>query len=182
MSNHFLISDTHFGHANIINFKRNDGTPLRPFKTVEDMDEAMVANWNKVVNTRDCVYHLGDVVINRRCLPIMARLNGRKKLIRGNHDLFKLSDYTPYFEDVYGCYVLADMILTHIPLHPDCITTRFGTNVHGHLHANVVMIKEHIGNNFFEDEVDPRYMSVCVEQIDYTPISLEALRLRIKNS
>lgn len=166
MSNHFLISDTHFGHSNIITFKRADGTPLRDFKTVEDMDEHMVERWNSVVKPSDCVYHLGDVVINRRCLPTVGRLNGRKKLVRGNHDLFKLKDYTPYFEDVYGVYVLKDMILSHIPLHPECITTRFGTNVHGHLHSNVMK--------------DPKYISVCVEQINYTPISLEELKLKIK--
>lgn len=166
MSNHFLISDTHFGHKNIITFKKEDGTPLRDFSTVEEMDEHMVSCWNSVVKSSDCVYHLGDVVINRRCLPILSRLNGRKKLIRGNHDLFHLKDFTPYFEDVYGVYVLKDMILSHIPLHPECITSRFGTNVHGHLHGNVMN--------------DPKYISVCVEQIAYTPISLEDLKVKIK--
>ena len=134
----WFISDTHFGHKNIITFKDNDGKLIRPFSSVEEMDEVMVNNWNSVVKPEDRVYHLGDVVINRKCLPIMNRLNGRKKLIRGNHDLFHLKDYTPYFEDVYGIYVLKDMILTHVPVHPDCLTHRFGTNVHGHLHSNVV--------------------------------------------
>lgn len=171
MSNVFLISDTHFGHNNIITFKRDDGTPLREFDSVEEMDELMVNNWNSVVKPQDRVYHLGDVVINRRYLPICNRLNGRKKLVRGNHDLFKLADYTPYFEDVLGCIVLADMILTHIPLHPECITTRFGTNVHGHTHSNRVKT--------IDDEINPKYFSVCVEQIDYTPISLEEVRKRV---
>lgn len=173
MSNHFLISDTHFGHANIITFKRADGSPLRDFKSVEEMDEHMVRCWNSAVNPNDTVYHLGDCVINRRCLPIFHRLNGRKKLIRGNHDLFKLDDYTPYFEDIYGVYVLKDMILSHIPLHPESITKRFGTNVHGHLHSYRVMHKT------YKDKIDPKYYSVCVEQINYTPISLEELRMKI---
>lgn len=165
MSNVFLISDTHFGHKNIVTFLRADGTKLRPFDTVEEMDEILVANWNSVVKPEDRIYHLGDVAINRRCLSILSRCNGRKKLIRGNHDLFKLNDYTPYFDDLYGVYVLADMILSHIPLHTECMTHRFGTNVHGHLHANVLD--------------SPYHLNVCVEHTNYTPISLEEVRLRI---
>lgn len=170
---HFLISDTHFGHTNITTFKRDDGTPLRPFKTVEEMDETIIANWNNTVKPTDTVYHLGDVVINRRCLSTVGRLNGRKKLVRGNHDLFKLSDYAPYFEDVYGVYVLKDIILSHIPLHPACMTERFGTNIHGHLHSNRVMCFSGGGR------IDKKYFSVCVEHINYTPISLEELRIKI---
>lgn len=169
--NTFLISDTHFGHAGMLEFKDNDGVPLRPFKNVEEMDETMVDNWNRVVRPEDRVYHIGDVVINRRFLPIMNRLKGRKKLIRGNHDLFKLKDYAPYFEDFYGCYVLKDMILTHIPIHPDCLIHRFGTNVHGHLHSNVVCKPN--------GTLDTKYISVCVEKINYTPISIDDLRKRI---
>lgn len=179
MANCFLISDTHFGHANILTFKDNAGEPLRPFKTVEEMDETLVENWNKVVSAQDRVYHLGDVVINRRCLAIMSRCNGRKKLIRGNHDLFKLADYTPYFEDVYGSYLLKDIILTHIPVHRDCITHRFGTNVHGHLHSNRVMLRAHEFDINQDDLIDRKYYSVCVEKINYTPISLEELRDKI---
>lgn len=174
---HFLISDTHFGHANIITFKRDDGAPLRDFKSVEEMDETIIANWNNTVKPTDTVYHLGDVVINRRCLSTVGRLNGRKKLVRGNHDLFKLADYTPYFEDVYGVYVLKDIILSHIPLHRECLTERFGTNVHGHLHSNRVMRHSKLNEEYV---IDKKYFSVCVEQINYTPISLEELRLKIK--
>lgn len=182
----FLISDTHFGHEGMIKFLRNDGTKLRPFNTIEEHDETLIDNWNKVVRPVDRVYHCGDAVINRRYLHIFNRLSGRKKLIRGNHDLFKLADYIPYFEDVYGVYVLKDMILSHIPLHPDCVTERFKTNVHGHLHAYEVM-KTDI--DYYERMCidgkttvapDPRYISVCCEHINYTPINIEALREKIK--
>lgn len=165
MSNVFLIADTHFGHQGVCKFLRNDGSKLRPWATTEEMDEVLVDNWNKVVKPGDRVYHLGDVVMNRRHLATVGRLNGRKKLIRGNHDLFKMQDYAPYFDDLCGVYVLADMILSHIPLARECITTRFGTNVHGHLHANSMN--------------DPVYFCVSVENIDYTPIELGELRKRI---
>jgi calcineurin-like phosphoesterase family protein len=163
----------------MLKFLRNDGTKLRPFNSIEEHDETLISNWNSVVKPSDRVYHLGDTVINRRCLPTVKRLNGRIKLIRGNHDLFDIKDYLSVgFEDVYGCYVLPDLILSHIPLHPDCISTRFGTNVHGHLHSNEVMKPSPYVHN--KSVIDTKYISVCCEHINYTPISIDSLRDKIK--
>lgn len=170
MANTFFISDTHFGHENILTFKRNDGTLLRSFSCVEEMDEAMVTNWNAVVRSQDKVYHLGDVVIARKSLPILSRLNGKKRLVRGNHDIFTTADFLKYFDEIYGVRVFDDFICSHIPLHPESITKRFKCNVHGHLHANRVMDG---------GTIDARYFSVCVEQINYTPIAIDDLRSRI---
>lgn len=172
MPSTYLISDTHFGHRGVCNFTNDDGSPLRPWDCPEEMNEALIYNWNKVVGPKDLVYHLGDVVINRRYLNlVLPRLNGRKKLVRGNHDLFRLKDYTPHFEDILGVQVMSDCILSHIPLHPDSITSRFKVNVHGHTHSRNVM----------KDGVpDPRYLCVCVEQINYTPISYDEVRNQIK--
>ena len=180
----FLTSDTHFGHAGVCRFLRNDGvTKLRPWDTPEEMDEEMVKRWNERVRPKDKVYHLGDVVINRRALDIMSRLNGDKVLIRGNHDIFKLEDYTKYFRDVRGYHVMSGMILSHIPIHEESIG-RFGVNVHGHLHANRVMRKAESTMEFMERGVrswiDPRYHCVCVEQTDFAPILLEDMIKRIK--
>jgi len=178
MGTTFLISDTHFGHEKTCTvFKREDGSPLRPFASAEEMDEAMVERWNAKVRPTDKVYHLGDVVINRRFLHILGRLNGDKVLIRGNHDIFKLEDYTPYFRDIRGYDVKNGMILSHIPVHTDSIE-RFGCNIHGHLHANRVMRVRHTGA---APEIDPRYHCVCVEHTDYAPISLEEVYERIRS-
>jgi calcineurin-like phosphoesterase family protein len=169
----FIISDTHFGHANICGFKRADGiTALRPWTDVTEMDEAMVERWNSRVKPTDKVYHLGDVVINRRALSTLTRLNGDKVLIKGNHDIFQLADYAQHFRDVRGYHVLNGMIFSHIPVH-DSALYRFGTNIHGHLHDRRVLVS---GTN----DIDPRYISACVEQIDYTPISLEEIQDRIR--
>lgn len=175
MSAVFLISDTHFGHIGVCKFLRGDGTKLRPWATPEEMDEALIQNWNATVGPKDLVYHLGDVVINRRCLPTVGRLNGRKRLIRGNHDTFRLNEYTPYFEDVLGSHQLDGMILTHIPIHPAQLR-RFGTNVHGHMHAN--RVEKDCG---IVTVVDPRYFCVSVEHTDYRPLSLEEVRARIED-
>ena len=79
----FLVSDTHFGHAGVCHFTRNDGvTKLRPWTDPDEMDEEMVKRWNETVRPNDKVYHLGDVVINRKALKIMSRLNG-DKVLRG---------------------------------------------------------------------------------------------------
>jgi calcineurin-like phosphoesterase family protein len=70
----FLVSDTHFGHAGVCRFLRDDGTKLRPWDNPEEMDEEMVKRWNETVRPNDKVYHLGDVVINRKSLQILERL------------------------------------------------------------------------------------------------------------
>lgn len=163
----FLIADTHFGHHGVCRFERSDGTPLRPWNAIEEMDEALVDNWNRIVRPKDKVYHIGDVLINRRALPILSRLNGDKVLIKGNHDIFKLEDYTPFFRDIRGYHVMDNMLLSHIPVHPSS-KGRFKANIHGHTHANNV--------TFENGEVDPWYICVSVEQINYTPISFEEIR------
>lgn len=172
----FLISDTHFGHLGVCQFTQSDGvTKLRPWTDPAEMDEALIKNWNSVVRPQDKVYHLGDVVINRKALSTLARLNGEKVLIKGNHDIFRLEEYTPYFKDVRAYHKLDGMMLSHIPMHTDSLA-RFGCNVHGHLHSNRVMKPRGVsrgGDILYSKEIDPRYFSVCVEQIDFTPILLE---------
>ena len=173
----FLTSDTHFGHLGVCKFTKSDGvTKLRPWDTPEEMDEEMVKRWNEVVKPNDKVYHLGDVVINRRALKTLHRLNGDKVLIKGNHDIFKLTDYTEHFRDIRGYHVMNGMILSHIPMHEESLG-RFGVNIHGHLHANRVMRIKHKGAT---PEVDVRYHCVCVEQTDFTPILFEDVIKRIK--
>jgi len=175
MSNIFLIADTHFSHANILDFKGKDGKACRPFSSVEEMDETMIENWNKVVGDRDKVYHLGDVAIHKRGLDALKRLNGTKILVKGNHDVYKLSQYTPYFKDIRGYHVLDRCIFSHIPIHPDS-KGRFKANIHGHLHTNRVMKR-----NWFGWKVeDPFYTNVSVEQINYTPIAWEELKKGLK--
>lgn len=171
----WLISDTHFGHEKTCTvFKREDGSPLRPFSCAEEMDEFMIKAWNERVKPNDKVYHLGDVVINRKFLHVLGRLNGDKVLIRGNHDIFDLKDYTQHFRDLRGYHVMNGMILSHIPIHEQQLA-RFGCNIHGHLHAHRVM-KD---NGYGRKVIDPRYHNVSVEQIEFTPILFEDVQKRI---
>lgn len=77
----WLTSDPHFWHSNVIKYCN------RPFATSEEMNEALVRNWNAVVAPEDLVYVLGDFALAARAVEtILPRLNGRKILILGNHD------------------------------------------------------------------------------------------------
>jgi calcineurin-like phosphoesterase family protein len=172
----FLTSDTHFGHLGVCQFLCSDGvTKIRPWTDPDQMDEDMVARWNDRVRPGDRVYHLGDVVINRKALKTLDRLNGRKVLIKGNHDIFKLNDYTQYFDDIRGYHVMNGLILSHIPVHPESLY-RFGCNIHGHLHQNRVMRLGQDGS----PEIDPNYWCACVEHTDFAPILFEDVLEKIR--
>ncbi len=179
----FLVSDTHFGHAGVCRFTREDGSKLRPWDDPSEMDEAMIKAWNERVRPTDKVYHLGDVVINRRALATLARLNGDKVLIRGNHDIFRDEEYRQYFRELRAYHVMNGCILSHIPVHEASIG-RFGVNIHGHLHANRVKkargIDASTGATLYGDEIDVRYHCVCVEQTDFAPILFEDVLKRIQ--
>lgn len=166
--NTFVISDPHFDHGNILNFTNEKGLPLRPFRTVEEMNETMIANWNGVVKDGDRVYLLGDVAFNAHTFErIIPRLKGRICLVPGNHEPPKMRKYFHLFDDVRGYVQRKGWIMSHIPIHPDSLG-RWGLNIHGHLHANSVREEhdEYLGEPY---ALDKRYYCACVEQIGYTP-------------
>ena len=185
MGKTFLYSDPHFSHKGVCVFTQADGvTPLRPWDTPEEMDEALIKNFNDTVDVDDKVYFLGDTVINRRGLKVLDRLNCRNAvLIKGNHDIFRLDEFTSYFRDIRAYHVLNGMILSHIPIHADSLA-RFGVNIHGHLHSNRVMKPTGFNKNtgeiiYSKTEIDPRYFCVCVEQTDFKPIEIEEVKRRV---
>ena len=175
----FLVSDTHFGHAGVCRFTHPDDATvkLRPWDNADEMDEEMIRRWNDRVRPTDKVYHLGDVVINRKALKTLHRLNGDKVLIRGNHDIFPDVEYREYFRELRAYHVMNGLILSHIPIHPESLG-RFGVNIHGHLHASRVKM-EPVGK-YGIPVIDPRYHCVCVEQTDFAPILFEDVIKRIE--
>lgn len=167
MPNVLVVSDHHFDHANILNFKKPDGSPLRVFKDVSHMNEYMVERHNSIVRPQDKVYFLGDVAIKDTGINYLKRLNGHKRLILGNHDYANMRLYQPYFEAIYSSRMLDKMLFTHIPVHPLSLGKAIA-NVHGHTHAG--LSDDHFGKQYF---------NVCVEVLDYTPISLEDLKKKV---
>jgi len=159
MADVFVISDTHFGHENILKFT-HDGKPLRPFSSLTEMHVHIIEKWNEVVKPGDKVYHLGDVAFSREGLKLMGVLNGKKRLIRGNHDLYRTSMYTKYFYEIYGVRQINGIWLTHVPMHPHSVEPDgVKGNIHGHLHANILDNK--------------KYKNVSVEAVGYTPVNIE---------
>jgi calcineurin-like phosphoesterase family protein len=169
MTNIFVISDNHFGHANILNFKDKDEKPLRVFDDVNHMNEYMIERWNSVVRPQDKIYNLGDVIV--KCAEpqrILGRLNGHKRLVLGNHDLPHMKFYAPFFEAIYSTRLLDKMLFSHIPVHPLSLGKAIA-NIHGHVHNNVGL--DHFGK---------QYINMSVEVIDYTPVAWEDLKQLVK--
>ena len=171
----FVTSDSHFNHANILNFKDAKGRPTRHFSSVEEMNETMIERWNSVVKTGDKVYHLGDVVFGVDKEAWMnanfPRLNGQKRLVVGNHDNIKLMAAGGWFGKVelWRQFPEFGLLLTHVTVHESTLgeSHRWGDvpmiNVHGHIHQNL--------------SPTARHRCVCVEQTNYTPVNIEELRV-----
>jgi calcineurin-like phosphoesterase family protein len=174
----WLISDTHFFHANILKFKDSEGELIRGsrFSSVEEMNQCMLDNWNSVVKPGDKVYHLGDVFMGDKdtFVKYWSKLNGKKNLIVGNHDDIKWMAQKELFSKIYMWRMFTEfgLLLTHVPIHesglrrgsPTDETAPMLLNIHGHIHQNPSPTEHH--------------RCVCVEHIDYTPINIEELRIK----
>jgi calcineurin-like phosphoesterase family protein len=201
----WFISDTHFGHDNILNFKTGrcdcgatapEGSwgkgqfaihtlqcsyitspYVRAFNSTEEMDETMVKKWNDVVRPGDHVWHLGDVTMNpSKYLGIIRRLAGIKGLVLGNHDSGTIQQYLAAgFKKIASYRVYDKMLFSHIPIHPASLG-RFDANVHGHTHSNHMMKAGEENRPGLSHLRDRRYVNVSVEAIDYAPISLEQIK------
>ena len=136
--NIWFISDMHFGHANIMRYEG------RPFKNVDEMNEFMLNRWNALVKPNDIVFILGDILFGGSELfeNIFSKLNGKKYLIKGNHDYKNYREkYTQYFEEVHSkMFISIDgqaIILNHEPLL--CFGGQLTNRVwqfFGHVHTN----------------------------------------------
>ena len=152
----YFISDTHFGHKNIIEYEN------RPFASVEEMDEVLIANWNSVVTEDDLVYFLGDfgLCLKVRGCEVFKRLNGHKVAIIGNHDKRNVLEgigFTIVLDEAWIKINGHQMRLIHIP--PTWIEGQAHITLHGHVH----------GKQSF-DIIEGR-LNVSVEVIDYKPVS-----------
>lgn len=174
----WFTSDTHFYHTNIINFCR------RPFESIEEMNETLIANWNKVVGTNDIVFHLGDFCLgdSTKWNGILDRLNGKIYLILGNHDLrnFRVS-YTERFELVtMQMNIEIDnqkICLNHYPFL--CYDGSYdgAWQLFGHMHTN----RDNTGNDAARLKMlFPTQYDVGVDGNDFTPVSFAQVRTIIE--
>lgn len=149
MSNVYVISDLHLGHENM--------AIRRGFNNADEMNEHIIKSWNKVVNTKDTVYVLGDIT-NEKTSPyeLLKRLKGVINVVGGNHDeknhTRKMLEYVNSYA---GMIDYKGFVLTHCPVHSSQLEFRYRANIHGHVHENSID--------------DNRYINVCCEVINYTP-------------
>lgn len=79
----WVTSDIHFGHSNCIDYCQ------RPFKDIHEFKEKFITDWNKIVKPEDLCIFVGDIFFyhtKEQMKETLARMNGRKILVRGNHD------------------------------------------------------------------------------------------------
>ena len=173
MSEIFFSADLHIGHRRIAEeFKAEDGSPLRPFKNMEEHDQALINRINSMVGRKDRLFILGDIAWTSAGARYLGEIRCENVIaVLGNHDkhgLMKLH----LFKEVHGAFPLKDIgILTHIPVHPDCLGKRFPLNIHGHLHSYHVKLED--------GSPDPRYYCVSVERNNFFPVNMDDVLKRL---
>ena len=136
----FFIADTHFGDAALVRRRRG------AFGSVEGHDEALIARWNAIVGPDDEVWHLGDFAADasrEHCAAVFDRLNGTKRLVRGNHDtnrVLNLPWHEPPVESVRitvtsGAGPPTRLFLSHYPHRSWPGFWRDTRHLYGHTHA-----------------------------------------------
>ena len=165
----FFTSDTHFGDAALFARRRN------AFGSIDDHDEALIARWNAVVGADDEIWHLGDFAAGasrERCAAVFGRLNGIKRLVRGNHDTNRVLDL-PWAEPPLESARISvhdvagrpwRLFLSHYPHRSWPGFWRETRHLYGHTHACLPDTS--------------RSCDVGVDACDYRPIDLAAALAR----
>ena len=175
----FFTSDTHFGHANIIRLSN------RPFGAVEDMNERIVENWNRVVGADDVVYHLGDAVMGKfeDNVSYLGRLNGKKFLVPGNHDrvfsqekparrerfraFYEENGFEVVEEMTYGVIGGHRFILCHFPFEGDSHDGDRFENLRPARGLGMPVVHGHVHEKW---RINGDQFNVGVDVNDFTPV------------
>lgn len=175
----FYISDWHYGHENIMVFDN------RPFKTLEEMNAALVERWNSVVTSSDIVYVLGDMFWckSSEAIPILDRLNGQKFLIRGNHDRCNDGRFLKKFAKVTEYLEVEDdgrkVVLCHYPI--PCFKNHFygWYHLYGHVHnsfeANMMEHTKYLMQELYGHQCLMFNVGAMMPWMDYTPRTLNQI-------
>ena len=165
----YFSSDFHFGHKMIIQYSE------RPFKNVSKMNHSLVTNWNRMVKKDDIGYILGDLTLRRHAdhnlMEIVGSMNGRKRLIIGNHDKIKWFEYLDLgFESVHTSYELVyeghKIFMCHDPAMREAVPKDYIVAC-GHVHR------------FFK--VFKNCVNVGVDVWNYEPLSIDTLIDKMAN-
>lgn len=169
----YYISDTHFGHENIIKYCS------RPFKNIDDMHRQLIQNWNSTVTPEDEVYIIGDFAYGmsskKEVFEILEQLNGKKHLLIGNHDKHWLAEASDeellmHFETLPSYMIIVYDSERKIGLCHYPIVSFPGTIIHGHIHNNR---NPKDGWEFIKN--NPNILNASVEVNGYAPVTLTQL-------
>ena len=177
------IADTHFDNEDILSYDN------RPFDTAEEMNEALIANWNRVVKEEDLTFIIGDFHAGNaeRWRDTLQKLNGKKALIKGNHDAWEtIEEVRDLFEEVTEYKELTDgedhVVLCHYP-SPAFHNHYFGWihlygHVHGSFEANILEKDKQLLKKLYAKETVCRMTNVgaMMPYMDYTPRTLAELK------
>lgn len=162
----YFIADTHFGHGAIIRYEN------RPFKDTKEQEEVLIRKWNDVVTSEDTVYVVGDFGLSdskEETMRVCQMLNGKKILVMGNHDTNSSEWYRQCgFAEASPWPIIFEnfWILSHEPLYIN--ENMPYANIYGHVHANPTY-----------KDASRQSVCVCVERIDYCPISFEEIQKKV---
>lgn len=182
----FYIADWHYGHKNILFYDN------RPFKDVEEMNEALISRWNATVSKEDTVYVLGDMFWcdERKAAEILQALNGTKILVCGNHDTYKKEVFRRQFAVIQDYMEIQDsgknIVLCHYPI--TCFKNHFKGwyHLYGHVHnsfeSNMVEHDRFLMQKLYEHPCNMFNVGAMMPWIDYTPRTLDEIILRIGGS
>lgn len=175
----YFTADTHFFHAAIIPFCE------RPFTSVKNMNDVLVRNWNSYVTDRDEIYILGDFMYGgngRDANYILSRLNGKKYLIRGNHDDSYLKDEDfdhTLFEWVKDFHILhhdkCEYVLFHYPILEWPGFHSGAYHLYGHIHNSVTLRPEKHLTVFGHRAVNVGVDMQCFFPINIQNVTIQAL-------
>jgi calcineurin-like phosphoesterase family protein len=168
-----MIGCLHLGHEAIAKW--------RGFNDSYHHDEYLIQQWNKVTNKKDLTYILGDVTMETsKHYYLLDRLNGRKKVVLGNHDKGKdVPELLKYVEEVGGAVDYKGNLLTHVPIHPNEVFY-CRRNIHAHIHHHNKLEDCIVGDSYQDSgstkqSTVNKYICVDAKLLDFTPKSLEEL-------
>lgn len=179
MQKKFYISDWHYGHANCLAFDN------RPFKSVEEMNEALVTRWNSVVCPGDIVYVLGDMFWCKPsvAIPVLDSLNGEKFLIKGNHDRCNDSEFKKRFVKISEYMEIEDngrnVVLCHYPI--PCFKNHFygWYHLYGHVHlsfeASMMEHDRYLMQELYGKKCAMFNVGAMMPYMNYTPKTLDEI-------
>ncbi len=162
----FFISDTHFFHRNLVRGVSSweDKSGCRDFNTIEEMNETIITNWNKVISKDDLVIHGGDFAFGHEdnTINILKELNGKIHLVKGNHDKSYKRSKELGFIDCTEYWFHSGILVYHYPLRVrKDLYNECKIFLYGHVHFKTVKLE--------------KSKNICCEVINYIPTEMSEL-------